>query len=138
MSDCGVARACPPRTPNRKKTQRTAASPSSPAITQLIGRSRSVRSTATAVRSRLPASSRKPSENAFAMIRQLRRIPMIPAAAMPPIPISLTVERKTCSGGSAASPAGAAPARAPAPPAPAKWETSGNQETNEPAQMMAE
>ena len=54
--------------------------------------SRSVRSAASsaAALSLPPKSSLKPSENAFAMIRQLRRIPMIPAAAMPPMPMCLT------------------------------------------------
>ena len=88
MSDCVVMLGEGSRTPNRKKAQATRATATIPPTMTFIGRSRSVRSASPEADFAAPKSALK--ENAFAMTRQLRRIPRMPAAAMPPMPMCLT------------------------------------------------
>ena len=89
MSDCVVMLGDGSRTPKRKKAQATSATATSPPTMTFIGRSRSVRSASRERRLR-GAEELLEAEKAFAMTRQLRRIPMIPAAAMAPMPMCRT------------------------------------------------
>ena len=84
-----VAPGCEDRTPKRKKSHAARAVARMPPMTSPRGRSRSVRVAATGatLRFRRRKSSVTPMANAFAMTRQERRMPMMPAAAMAPMPM---------------------------------------------------